>query len=115
MESRRRSTSCDTPTRKKKTTRDKKVTGAELHEFSTLIANKDLKPCPITTDLRGNALSIRSFKHIHHPLRSALRWGWLVEKLLEKKMYGLRKSLVPGVVCKVTKTAKMFMQLDCMD
>ena len=94
-------------------TREKKITGAELHEFGTLIASRDLKPCPITTDLRGNALSIQSYKHIHHPLRSALLWARIVEKLLEKTMYGLRKSLVPSVELEVTKTAKMFMRLDC--
>ena len=50
---------------------------------------------PFFLDLRGNALSLKSSGHIHHPskLSTALAWASLVEKLLESINLGLRAPL----------------------
>ena len=43
------------------------------------------KVAPMFADLRGNAVSVHSTGHIHHPCRLSTHWKWarLVELLLE--------------------------------
>ena len=50
---------------------------------------------PFLLDPRGNALSVNSFGHIHHPfnLSTALAWARLVDKLLESSTFGVREPL----------------------
>ena len=50
---------------------------------------------PFLLDVHGNALSVKSFGHIHHPfnLSTALAWARLVDKLLESSTFGLREPL----------------------
>ena len=51
---------------------------------------------PMFLDLRGNAMSVKSIGHIHHPcnlLSSWRKWARLVELLLESATFGLRNPL----------------------
>ena len=50
---------------------------------------------PFLLDSHGNALSVKSFGHIHHPfnLSTASAWARLVDKLLESSTFGLREPL----------------------
>ena len=50
---------------------------------------------PMILDPRGNAMSVKSTGHIHHPCRLSGSWKWarLVELLLESATFGLRNPL----------------------
>ena len=69
-----------------------------LQAFAAELASSTRQVAPWTRDLRGNALSINSYGHRHHPVnlhRSLLRWAWLVESFLESQHYGIRATLAP--------------------
>ena len=71
-----------------------------LQEFAQSLKNNPRVIQPWTLDPRGNAMSINSFGHIHHPLTCnwpAVKWLRLVEKLLEFQSFGLRETLSMNV------------------
>ena len=54
---------------------------------------------PWFLDLRGNAFSVASYHHIHHPIHpSDWRWADIVYKLLENHWVGLHLRDAPCVV-----------------
>ena len=59
---------------------------------------------PMFLDPRGNAMSVNSIGHIHHPcnlLSSWRKWARLVELLLESATFGLRNPL--KMTCRVVQ------------
>ena len=59
---------------------------------------------PMFLDPRGNAMSVNSTGHIHHPcnlLSSWRKWARLVELLLESATFGLRNPL--KMTCRVVQ------------
>ena len=62
------------------------------------------KVAPIFVDLRGNAVSVHSTGHIHHPCRFSTHWKWarLVELLFESAIFGLRTPL--EMTCRVFRS-----------
>ena len=83
------------------TTRRRKRPAMRQESLSELAASYDKQLVPQRTvvpfllDPRGNALSVNSFGHIHHPfnLSTALAWARLVDKLLESSTFGVREPL----------------------
>ena len=59
---------------------------------------------PMILDPRGNAMSVKSTGHIHHPckllLSSRRKWARLVKLLLEYNTFGLRNPLM---TCRVVQ------------
>ena len=73
-----------------------------LQDFAQSLKNGRRAPQPWTHDLRGNAMSVNSLGHIHHPVRlhqSAVKWLMMVEKLAEAQTFGLRNNLSIAVDC----------------
>ena len=58
---------------------------------------------PMFLDPRGNAMSVNSTGHIHHPCNLLGSWKWarLVELLLESATFGLRNPL--KMTCRVVQ------------
>ena len=55
---------------------------------------------PIVLDTRGNAMSVKSYGHIHHPFNmetSAFRWVKLMEGILAWRSAG--KGVAQGYIC----------------
>ena len=58
------------------------------------------EPAPIVFDTRGNAMSVKSRGHIHHPFNmetSAFRWVKLMEGILAWRSAG--KGVAQGYKC----------------
>ena len=68
-------------------------TVSELKKSSENWQGKEV--APMFLDPRGNAMSVNSTGHIHHPcnLLSSWKWARLVELLLESATFGLRNPL----------------------
>ena len=91
----RRSTSVDGERRRKHQPEIRHETVSELKNSYDSRNLQGKSVAPMFLDPRGNAMSVNSTGHIHHPRNLLLSWKWarLIELLLESATLGLRNPL----------------------
>jgi hypothetical protein len=91
----RRSTSVGGERRRKHKSRLTPETVAELKKTYDSENLRSKNVAPMFLDSRGNAMSVNSTGHIHHPYNLSTSWRWarLVELLLESATFGVRSPL----------------------
>ena len=91
----RSSTSVDSERRRRHPPEMRPETLSELKSSYDSRNLRENSVAPMFLDLRGNALSVNSTGHIHHPRNLRLSWKWarLIELLLQSATLGLRNPL----------------------